>query len=455
MDINFDLRDLFSVLYKHIKLILFIIFSIVGVTAIISYFVITPVYEAKTDLIVTNKQVTTDRLPSLGNIESNLKLVDTYRVIIESPTVLKPAIEATNSRIEVSELKEKMNVKIIGNSQVLSIIVEDKNRQFAVNMANSIANEFIKKASEVMNFNNVYILSPATMNEETKPLYPKPKINLIISFFLSIFFAVGFVLLKEFFNTSIPDEQAVKEHLNLPVLGVIPLINKSINERDSLSTSGDELNDKLILQMTHGKEIEAYQNLAASIYFLQRKQTLNTILFTSPNPGEGKSLTSANIAILFAKSSKRTVYVDLDLRKPSGHHAFQLTNKKGVTSVLHGDAEVSEIIQACPIENLSIITSGPIPPYSVGLLEIEEIDKLLNELKEQFEMIIVDCPPIFVSDTSQITTLADGCVIVIDAQKTRYPIAQKEIEKLSTANANILGVVLNNSRNETTSYYYY
>ncbi|MDF2557822.1 MAG: polysaccharide biosynthesis tyrosine autokinase [Bacillales bacterium] len=453
MDVVFDIRGLVGVLLRNLWIIAVTVMLIVCITAFVSYYLITPIYQAKSDILVSMNKENEGTNPTSGDIELSLKLVDTYRTIIKSPTILEPVIETFDQRISVTTLLKKINIETYENTQVFSILVEDKDVNFAVEASNAIAQEFQSKIPQLMNINNVHILSPAKNNLNTEPIYPKPILNIIISFLFGIFFSVGVILLKEILNTKLASEEKVNKFLKLPVLGEIPSIKK--DKSNPFISSQNDLYYKLIPRWKNQLEyIDFYLTIIATINKSKGHTNGKTLLITSPNPGEGKSITSSNLAILMSKSNMRTVYIDMDLRRPSGHFAFQLPNHRGVTSYLNEKVQVKNIIQESGMNNLHIITSGPIPPNSTQLIGLENISELLLELKQRYDMIVIDSPPMFVSNTVLLSSIVDDCIIMVNAKKTRYPITLKYIEKLKNTGANIIGVIINDKKMKITPYYY-
>lgn len=205
---------------------------------------------------------------------------------------------------------------------------------------------------------------------------------------------------------------------------------------------------------------ESYRTLRTNIQFAAVDQeNIKTILVTSTQPGEGKTVTSANLSIVMAQAELKTVYVHADLRRPTGHKIFNVQNVKGLTTYLGGQVSIEEIIQDTNIPNLSVITSGPIPPNPAELLASKKMEKFLDGLKEKFDMIIIDTPPILaVTDATILSKKVDGCLLVVSSGLTNKEMAAKAKQQLVNANAKILGVILNNkklSKKEYSTYYYY
>lgn len=217
----------------------------------------------------------------------------------------------------------------------------------------------------------------------------------------------------------------------------------------------DERYEKLIAHWNPRSPIvEGYRTLRINIQFASINQAARTLLVTSTSSSEGKTITSANLAVMMAKDQKKTVYVDTDLRKPRVHDTFDLPNLYGVSSYLVGESSITDIIQDSGLPNLSIVTCGPIPPNPVELLGSNRLDLLLEELVQRFEIVILDSPPMLVADAIVLATKVDGCIFVIDSQKTKREMAIKAIEKLKNVNAHILGVVMNNKKIKNKAEYY-
>lgn len=201
---------------------------------------------------------------------------------------------------------------------------------------------------------------------------------------------------------------------------------------------------------------EAYRTLRTNIEFSNVDEDLQIIMVTSAQPGEGKSTTVANLAIAYAQTNKRILLIDADMRKPTMHKVFGLTNRVGLTSLLTGNRQIEDIPMECRVENLHILTSGPVPPNPSELLVSKKMAALLKELRSRYDIVLIDTPPVgLVSDAQILAGRSDGVVLVIDHGKVKRDLAIKAKAKLDHVKARILGVVLNNkSRKESKGYYY-
>ncbi|RST74194.1 polysaccharide biosynthesis tyrosine autokinase [Siminovitchia acidinfaciens] len=214
---------------------------------------------------------------------------------------------------------------------------------------------------------------------------------------------------------------------------------------------------KLITKLNPKSPIsEQYRTIRTNIQFSSVDEEIRSIMVTSSGPGEGKSTTAANLAIVFAQQGKRVLLIDGDLRKPTVHYTFGLTNSFGLSNVLTHQMEISEVINVTNEELLSVMTSGPIPPNPAELLSSRTMANFIQEAQSQFDLIIFDTPPVLaVTDAQLLSNHCDGTVLVISSGKTEVEAALKTKESLEAAKAKLLGVILNNKKMKKNDNYYY
>ncbi|ASS66734.1 MULTISPECIES: CpsD/CapB family tyrosine-protein kinase [unclassified Paenibacillus] len=202
---------------------------------------------------------------------------------------------------------------------------------------------------------------------------------------------------------------------------------------------------------------ESYRMLRTGVDYAGVDDPVDLLMVTSCRAGEGKSTTSANMAVTFAQAGQKVLLIDADMRKPSQHHIFSLSNRGGLTGVLQGRSTLEQGVQASEVDNLDILTAGPTPPNPSEMLGSRAMAALLELAKEQYDQVIVDTPPILaVTDAHIVAGKCDGVVLVIDAGKVKSDTARKAKETLENAGSRMLGVVLNNvDRDGNSGYYYY
>ncbi|MBW7474272.1 CpsD/CapB family tyrosine-protein kinase [Paenibacillus oenotherae] len=200
---------------------------------------------------------------------------------------------------------------------------------------------------------------------------------------------------------------------------------------------------------------EAYRTLRTNLQYAEVDRSLQLLMVTSANPKEGKTTTINNLAVAYAQTEKSVLLVDADLRKPTAHHTFQISNRCGLTHVLTGKAATSEAVKETHIANLSIMPSGSIPPNPSELLGSRKMDQLLEELRGKYDHILIDTPPVLaVSDAQIMASRCDGVLLVVNARSVKRQQVVKARDMLQFVQARIVGVALNQTANRDRSNYY-
>ncbi|MCY8316562.1 CpsD/CapB family tyrosine-protein kinase [Bacillus vallismortis] len=216
---------------------------------------------------------------------------------------------------------------------------------------------------------------------------------------------------------------------------------------------------RTVIAMSEPKSLnsEQYRTIRTNIEFASVDRQMKSVMITSASPGEGKSTTAANLAVVFAQQGKKVLLVDADLRRPTVHTAFHLENIIGLTSVLLRKSSLKQAMQASNEKQLDVLTSGPIPPNPAELLSSKEMKELANEACAAYDMVIFDTPPILaVADAQILGSVADGSILVISSGKTEKERAAKAKEALESCNSKLLGAIMNGkkrSRNAAYGYY--
>ncbi|MFI8687636.1 YveK family protein [Rossellomorea sp. NPDC077527] len=232
MEETISLRELMDTLKKRIKLILFMTLTAVIVSGGISFFLLTPIYQSSTQLLV-NQSKSDQPAYNIGEIQTNLQLINTYNVIMKSPAILEKVISDLDLKMTSSELNEKLTVASEKDSQVINLSVQDTDPYQAAEIANKTAEVFQTEIKKIMSVDNVKILAAAEVGEHQSPIKPKPLLNIAIAMVVGLMAGVGLAFLLEFLDNTIKTEQEIEKILGLPVLGSITKIKDQEDKTNS------------------------------------------------------------------------------------------------------------------------------------------------------------------------------------------------------------------------------
>ena len=273
-----------------------------------------------------------------------------------------------------------------------------------------------------------------------KPVRPNKPLNIALGIIIGLVVGVGLAFFIEYLDTSVKTIDDVERSLQCPVLGVIP--------------------QNVGLLMEEGAEsphAEAYRVLRTNLLFSRKDDKLNTIAVVSAGAGEGKSTTVFNLAAVFAQSGQRTLVVDSDLRRPTLHKMLHVTNNLGLTNYLLRQNSLEEVIQTSNLPTLDFLPSGKLPSSSLGILSSAQMKDLIGELKQRYEFVFFDSPPIMgVSDASILASEVDMTLQVIQYRRYPQPMNVRAKQLIEKVGGNLVGIVLNNiNMSQDESYYYY
>ncbi len=254
----------------------------------------------------------------------------------------------------------------------------------------------------------------------------------------AIFTGLGYLL--ELVDRSFRSPEEIAHELAVPILAHIPM---------GSITAADRKDDKVDLSVvsvhrSKSSQSEAYRGVRTGLYFSNRNGDIKVIQVTSPVPGDGKSTTAANLAVTMAQSGRSTLLLDADFRRPRVSKLFGTREDIGMTNVISGTSELVDAIQQTSVQNLSVLACGKRPPNPAELLSSDRFAELLNMLREKFDYIVIDSPPLLaVTDPANVAARADGIVMTLRLRRNLKPLAHRAVDMLRGVDANILGIVIN------------
>ncbi len=360
---------------------------------------------------------------------------------------------------EYSDELETLPVKVLGLARLERRRLVDE--QTYLMMTKKLEETKIQQAGQRKNVRVV--------DEAIAPLFPtkpKKKLNLALGLVLGVGLGIGITFLREYFDNTIKTHEDL-ENLGYNVLANIPQIEMSkVEEKLEAKLSklgpieGKRIEARLITHLDPKSPVsEAYRTLRTNLQFSKIDKEVQTMLVTSSGPKEGKSTTSANLAIALAQSGKRVVLIDGDLRRPVVHSIFGIDKEDGITNYLMNDISYEKMIKESIMDNLYIIPSGILPPNPSELISSKNMEDLIARLKTDFDFVIFDTPPIIaVTDAAILSTKVDGTLLVVKSGQTNYDAVVRAKSLMDNVDARVLGALLNGVEvggMYGTYYYYY
>jgi capsular exopolysaccharide synthesis family protein len=307
----------------------------------------------------------------------------------------------------------------------------------------------------MMRFNNITIAEHAVSTPT--PVRPKVPTNLALGLVLGLAIGFGLAVGLEWFDRTIRVPEDVEETTGVPLLGVLPALSGKVSSsgyysRQSRRTRGtNEINglqDTTLELVVHtlpaSNAAECARGIRTSLTFASPDKPYRTLLVTSANPSEGKTMVATTIAGAFAQAGQRVLLVDCDLRRARLHRVFKQPSAVGVSSVLQNPDTLDQAIVQTQVPNLSLLAAGPHVPNPAELLQSERFDALLQALAQRFDRVVIDSPPVLVvTDSAVLSLRVDATVVVFRARKTRRDVARQVVRKLTGLGGRVAGVVLN------------
>ena len=368
--------------------------------------------------------------------------------------------------IEVAkQQQDALNLRELGVKY--TVLQED------VNANRSLYESVLKRLSET-NVSNVAISNMEIAERAVRPLSPSgpnAPLYILASMLSGLFFGIGFAFLREFISSKVGTPEDVLRATGLATLGVVPDA-KFLDEptsnirarfaklnlaRQSLFSDKATIGKELIVNQSPLSIIsESYRTIRTSLLLTQAEKPPQVILLTSPSPQEGKTTTALNIGIALAQDGRSVLLIDGDMRKGLCHARLGLRNHQGLSNVLTGTLSLQEGLRSTKIEGLSLLSCGLVPPNPSELLGSRKMTEVVQELRQRFEFILIDSPPIIgITDAAILSVLVDGVLLVFNAATTSTIYAQKAVERLDMIRARLLGVVLNSVNLDDPHYAYY
>lgn len=472
MNNTYSIKDIIKLLLS--KLWLLIIVTIIGGAAAFCYskFVMPLEYSSHISMYVQSYTGISENANAQNNISNSKQLVNTYMEVLKDDAVMNAVAERlrnqfdnetlsenfaiADGRITPSSLRGCLSISSVTDTSAVKIVSTTKNAEVAAAVCNDlteVAPEYVEKAVGVGSINTI-----DRAKVYNNPVGPNMKKNAALGAIAALMLTVLIIFVIDFFDNTVKDTDTLGENFKKPIIGEILQFGNDRKKKNKDEGDYTKLTDKDV----PFNIIESYKSIRTNVTFALSTVDKKIFAVSSANPGEGKSTTSANIAIALAQGGNKVLLIDADMRKSVQHKIFGLKNKKGLSSAISKMSKLEDCIQTNVMENLDVLTAGPIPPNPSELLASDNMGDILENLSQKYSMVIIDTPPVnLVTDAMELSKNISGIVVVLRYGKTTNEDIEAAVKKIEFAQMNMLGFIMNDVKAARSGYgkyksgYYY
>jgi succinoglycan biosynthesis transport protein ExoP len=375
--------------------------------------------------------------------------ISSFTAIVGTPAVLGPAASELGIVGGSSAIASSISASAPPGSAVVTISATSSDPAMAAQLANAVGRSFaaLTPTLEVKRRGQpspVKITTVQVATPPTAPSSPRRKLEILFGGFIGLIVGLAFAIGRGLIDTRLKSVEDVELATDLAVLGSIP----------SGRARG---RDAIVVPESDRISVEAYKQLRTSLQFAAVTHEARTICVSSAIAGEGKTTTAVNLAVAYGRAGRNVVLVDADLRRPAGARALGAATEFGITNLLVLEGELESTLQQLPVGDaeISVLSSGPLPPNPSELLESDRFRDLLAELREQFDVVVIDGPPVLaVADASTLAALADSVLLVVELGSARRREIRQCMQRLALVDAHCIGVVVNRVKTRAGHRYY-
>jgi capsular exopolysaccharide synthesis family protein len=426
----------------------------------VTHFLITPQYQSKAMFYVNNNSALSlgDASVSIssGDLVTSRNLVDSYIVILNSRETLNDVLEYAQSSRSYGQLKDMINASAVNGTEIFQVVVTSPDPKEAEVLANAIAKILPERIGTIIDGTSAKIVDYAVAaSNPSSPSYTK---NILIGFLLGFMLTVGFVAVREMFDIMIRGEEDIADVCDHPVLTSVPDLTAGSKKGYNYSYGRDsDKAKKAGAAQPHalfGRDIsfaaaESYKLLRTKLQFsFSDDSNCRVIGLSSSLSGEGKSLTSINLAYTLSQLNKKVILIDCDMRRPTLAEKLGIKKKPGLSSYLTGQSKLVDLVQNCGVVKdewaFHVITAGQNPPNPVELLSSARMGSMLDLLKKAYDYVILDLPPVGeVTDALAVAKQTDGMLLVVRQNHCDRNALADTVRQFEFIESRILGIVYN------------
>ena len=458
--IEIDLQRVFSAIWSKAWL-LAIVSVLCAVLAFVgTFYFITPQYESSAMFYVNNNSISmgdTSLSISSSDLVASRNLVNTYSVILRTRETINMVIDYAGVDRTYSEVKDMITAAAVDETEIFCVTVTSPDPQEAKQIADAIAYILPSRIKTIIKGSYGEVVDNAVIaSSPSSPSYTK---NTILGFVLGLLLTVAVIVLKEIFDITIRTEEDIEQSCRRPILAAVPDMTASSkgsyyygygNKRKSYAIAGGKTDEPVLVGagMSFAAS-EAYKLLRTKLQFSFSEESDSRVIgVSSAMTCEGKSLSAINVAYMLAQLNKKVVLIDCDMRRPSIAAKLSIEKTPGLSSYLSAQSHMETLIQKCGIKGeedvFDVVVAGRNPPNPIELLSSDRMGRMLTKLREQYDYIILDLPPVGeVSDALAVAKLTDGMLLVVRQHYCNRLALSDTVRQFEFVGAKILGIVYN------------
>lgn len=464
-EIEIDLSRLLGALLKRAWLIGIVAVLCAVLTLVGTVLFVAPKYDSSTMFYVNNSSLSLEDMDfsiSTGDISASKSLVKTYIVILNSRETLNDVIDYAGVNRTYSEVKRMIQAEAVDSTEVFQVTVTSDDPVEAEQIADAIAYILPKRISKIIQGTTAVVVDSAILPKgSSAPNYTQ---NTLVGFLVGFVGIVAVLAILELMDNTIRQEDDITQISSHPILAAVPDITAtSKSSAYGRKTGKTEEAAKPDVPLIGGEipftALESYKLLRTKLQFsFAEGDGCRVIGVTSALSGEGKSLTSINLAYSLSELGKRVILIDADMRRPTLAKKLSIKSEPGLSSCLTGQRDLNNLLQNCGIAGnekaFRVIAAGQNPPNPVELLSSNRMDVMLETLRKHYDYIILDMPPVTeVSDVLAVANKLDGVLLVVRHNMCNRTVLNSTVRQLAFVNAKVLGVVYNGVNEEVDGYF--
>ncbi len=441
-----DFKQFLVVLRRRWLTVVLLIVIALGVAAGIT-FTRTPMYESKSQVLLTvDVSKASDSYATYFTVTQR---ATTYAKVAKSTELAEEVIDDLNLTITPEKFADRVSAEVVEATSLIEIKIKDENARDAQKIASAFTaqyTDYVKNLEQLTGTEAAVQLKQtdqATYNPDK--VSPTTLLNFIVAGLIGLLLGIGLAVARELLDRTIRTADHVAELTESPVLA-------------SIGFDGDIRSAPLLTDLGgFAARTEAFRLLRTNLQFIDLDHQPRCLVISSAVPGEGKTMTSTNLAVALAQTGRNTLIIDADLRRPRVATTLGLDPAIGLTTALVGKTEIHDAIQVHEASGLHVLASGAKPPNPTEILQSKITHDLIRRLRSSYDMVIIDAPPLLpVADASVLAKLADGVIVVVRHAKTTKDQVNEAINRLNQVGARLYGVVVNMvAKRAVGSYYYY